>query len=232
VNDCQNATIRDQLPDLLHDRLSAADRAVVLAHLDGCGVCRDELELLGRVRGALLGATPRVNTLRILSALPKPGTAGVLPIAARASRSRWSDWRIAAAVTVLVAGGGSVVVLSHSLSRSHQADVSTTVATTPLANPASPSNAVLAPSPATSATPVESAVRAETTVAVSEVASAGEDEEPEAVVDGRLRDLSEQQLQALLNEIGQMRAVPITEPTPITIKVDSRAPGSGDTEIR
>ena len=46
MNDCQNAEMRDQLPDLLHERLAATERAVVMAHLDGCVDCRDELALL------------------------------------------------------------------------------------------------------------------------------------------------------------------------------------------
>src|SRR5215467_9524949 len=102
MNDCQNAEIRDRLPDLLHERLSAGDRAAVIAHVDGCAECRDELELLRGVRGALIAGTPRINTLRILSALPKagmPSTTDVTPmIQPRPSRSRWSDWRIAAAI--------------------------------------------------------------------------------------------------------------------------------------
>jgi len=42
VNDCVNAEIRDQLPDLVHERLDASALAIVMAHVDGCIDCRDE----------------------------------------------------------------------------------------------------------------------------------------------------------------------------------------------
>ena len=56
MNDCPNAEIRDQLPDLLHDRLDASARAAVTAHVASCVDCRDELELLRGVHGMLIGA--------------------------------------------------------------------------------------------------------------------------------------------------------------------------------
>jgi hypothetical protein len=74
MNDCSNANIRDQLPDLLHDRLSVSVRAAVMAHVDGCMDCRDELELLRGVRGALVAQTPRVDIAYVVGALPKAPT--------------------------------------------------------------------------------------------------------------------------------------------------------------
>ena len=59
MNDCSNADIRDQLPDLLHDRLSVTARAAVVAHVDSCVDCRDELELLRGVGGGRAPHTPR-----------------------------------------------------------------------------------------------------------------------------------------------------------------------------
>jgi len=61
MNDCQNAEMRDQLPDLLNERLDGSARAVVMAHVAACADCRDELELLRVARGTLLKATPRVD---------------------------------------------------------------------------------------------------------------------------------------------------------------------------
>ena len=54
MNDCTNAEIRDQLPDLLHDRLTVSVRDVVVAHVADCADCREELELLRGVRVAML----------------------------------------------------------------------------------------------------------------------------------------------------------------------------------
>jgi len=71
MNDCQNAEMRDQLPDLLHERLAATERAVVMAHLDGCVDCRDELALLRVAHGTLIKATPRIDLNFIVEALPK-----------------------------------------------------------------------------------------------------------------------------------------------------------------
>jgi hypothetical protein len=39
-----------------------------------------------------------------------------------------------------------------------------------------------------------------------------------------LSDLSERELQGLLDEIDQMQAVPITDPQPVTIRVGSSSP--------
>ncbi|HEX5972834.1 MAG TPA: anti-sigma factor [Gemmatimonadaceae bacterium] len=104
MTDCPDGDIRDLLPDLLHGRLDAGERAAVEAHLRECADCRDELELLRRMRTALRRA-PAVNVERIVAELP-PYRA---PTQHRPARS-WGGWRIAAAVTLLAAGGTSVVV--------------------------------------------------------------------------------------------------------------------------
>src|SRR4051794_33062265 len=112
MNDCSNAEIRDQLPDLLHERLDLSARAVIVAHVEGCVDCRDELEWLRGVQRTLIARAPHVDLQYVLAALPKP-PARTLKV--QASRRRWTDWRIAAAVTFLVAGGSSVAVLNRSM---------------------------------------------------------------------------------------------------------------------
>jgi anti-sigma factor RsiW len=104
MTDCPNGDIRDLLPDLLHGRLGAVERAEVEAHLRECGDCRDELELLRSMRSALRRA-PAVNVDRVVAEIP-PYRA---PVHQRPTRA-WSGWRIAAAVMLLAAGGTSVVV--------------------------------------------------------------------------------------------------------------------------
>src|SRR5438093_1509752 len=59
MNDCANADIRDQLPDMLHERLSASARAAVMAHVSNCPDCRDELELVPRAHGLLVAPAAR-----------------------------------------------------------------------------------------------------------------------------------------------------------------------------
>ena len=104
MTDCPNGDIRDRLPDLLHGRLGAAERAAVEAHLRACQDCRDELELLRSMRGAL-GRVPAVNVDAIAAQIPPYR----VPARQRPTRS-WGGWRIAAAVTLLAAGGTSVIV--------------------------------------------------------------------------------------------------------------------------
>ena len=96
MRDCQNAEMRDRLPDLLNDRLAAAERAEVHAHLNTCVDCREELGLLQQLRSA----TPshQVDVNRIVAALPAYK-------AAPAWRSVTSVVLQIAAAIVLLAGG-------------------------------------------------------------------------------------------------------------------------------
>ncbi len=68
MGDCANVKIRDLLPELLHDRVSAAQRVEVRAHVDQCADCRAELELLTRAR-ALMTVPGSVSSARIAAAV-------------------------------------------------------------------------------------------------------------------------------------------------------------------
>lgn len=99
ISECGNAEMRDRLPDVLHDRLPAAQRAELQAHLNACAECRAELALLERVRSAA-GAV-RIDTARIVASLPA---------------FRRSPWRLSrssilriAAVIVLAVGGSMLL---------------------------------------------------------------------------------------------------------------------------
>lgn len=219
MTDCQNAEIRDQLPDLLHDRLSAGERAAVLAHVDGCAECRDELELLRGVRRALVTTTPRIDTALIVSALPKPGASVVIPL--RAKRSRWADWRVAATITVLAAGGSSVALLSRA-----RATVPPVVIAPD--RPTDTAQASIPAPPPSNAVAPDKVAREAAAKTVAEAETASVADQPEIGMEGRLNGLSEQQLRSLLDDIGQMKAVPITEPEPAVINVNARSSSSGD----
>jgi hypothetical protein len=190
MNDCSNAEIRDQLPDLLHERLGTSARAVVEAHVGDCVDCRDELQLLREVQDMIARRTPRVDVNYIVGALPKAPVRAPLRVDRR--RPVWADWRIAAAVTLLLAGGGSFALMNSDRPDS-------------VARPAIESLAVAS---TLTPTPVQSA----RTTAVA----------GEAPTDNRLDDLSEEQLETLLDDISKMKAVPATEPEPVSIQVSAK----------
>jgi anti-sigma factor RsiW len=109
--DCPNGEIRDHLPDFVHDHLNATARAAVAAHIAHCGACAAELALLRELRGTLRHG-PTIDVARIVAALPAPSRLS------RDGRRRF-DWRVAAAIAVLVAGGTSAAILGGRL-RQHQ----------------------------------------------------------------------------------------------------------------
>ena len=211
MNDCSNAEIRDQLPDLLHERLDASVRAAVTAHVSECVDCRDELELLRSLHKTLIAQTPRVDIAYVLGALPKAPAAR--PRIQPAARRRWADWRVAAAVTVLVAGGSSLAVLRRG---SEIANAPVQIADSTPTRPASPMPSESAGRAPAKTSPAN-ANRVETVAAVDEA---------EDGVDGRFGGLSDEQMQSLLGEIDKLQAVPVSEPEPVTIRVDIKPNGT------
>jgi anti-sigma factor RsiW len=213
MNDCPNADVRDLLPDLVHGRLDAESRAMVEAHVAACADCRAELALLRDLR-ASLGRTPRLDLAAITAAVP----------AYRApARRSWVGWRTAAAITVLVAGGSSVVVLR----RTPEPRGDTVVVVSPPARGASaPASApaqvsVPVPAPITSAPrataqatahattpPVVSQTPAPTTQVVQVPERGGREL---AMGGGSLNDLNDRQLTSLLKDIESLDAVPSVE---------------------
>lgn len=195
MNDCVNAEMRDRLPDLLNDRLPANEQAEVVAHLAACADCREELELLRAIRSMLSAPTLRVDVARVVSALPKPPSRAT----SRPTRRTWADWRIAAAITVLAVGGSSVALINRT---SHVAQVR-----------------IDAVSPIADSTPTTTPER---------TASSKSDTNPDSEassglgMSGHLDDLNDAQVEALINEIENMKAVPITEPEPVSMKVGLR----------
>jgi len=95
MRDCDNADVRDLLPELLDDSRDGDAHRAARAHLAGCDACQAELALLGAVRGALPG--PRLDVARIAAAIP-PYRA--VPAWSRAARS--PAFRIAAGFVFMV----------------------------------------------------------------------------------------------------------------------------------
>ena len=222
MNDCSNADIRDQLPDLLHDRLSLSARSVVVAHVDGCADCRAELELLRGARDAFASRTPRVDIAYVVGALPKPPNrgSGIAKNGGAPAHRRWADWRVAAAVTLLVAGGSSVALLDRAPSSPEGV---ATVRSESISTATAPATPVVTSTPSANsnnAAPTRPAVRE--TVALAD----DQDTRSDAGPGGRFAGLTEAQLQTLLDEIDRLQPIPATEPEPVTIKVNVGTPGS------
>lgn len=213
MNDCTSAEMRDQLPDLLHERLDASARAAVLAHVDGCVDCRDELELLRSVQRMLVRQTPRMDVAYIVGALPKTPQPRAASIAPAHRRRVWTDWRVAAAITVLVAGGGSYAVVRSSLAK-------------PSAVVSYETQPTVAPSLPTGESTQKAVMRPESSLASANVPAANATPAEDAAADSRFGDLNEQQLQALLNDVKNLRAVPVTEPEPVSLKVNAKISSS------
>lgn len=196
--DCPNGEMRDRLPDLLHERLPLAVRAVVEAHVASCAACRDELALLTAMRGSLRRA-PAVDVDAIVRALPRA--------AAPARRVR-TGWLAAAAIAAVAIGGTSLVVVRHEQAVRPAAEV---VA----------SRTVVLPAPMVPGAPVTPAVaatdsipapaRTPTTERVAQAAP-----RRELAVAGALSDLSDRELAALLRDIESLDALP-----PVTSDVES-----------
>jgi anti-sigma factor RsiW len=196
MRDCENAEIRDRLPDLLHGRLDGPARSEALAHLAACADCATELDLLRSVNAACAAATPAVDVGRIVDAIVPPG-----PTMRRASRPdvRRVSWRrrVGTGVSLALAAGlGALVMLRQ--------DVVPTSTVTPGA-PAVERSA-LVPAPAVGA-PAASAAPARATSP-----TAAQPAERELAVDESLGDISDGALLALLNEIETLEAVQVAEP--------------------
>jgi anti-sigma factor RsiW len=207
MTDCPNGDIRDLLPDYVHGRLGAAERAEVAAHVDSCACCAAEVELLGAAQRVLNAATPSVDTARIVAALPAPPRAVPRPAMVREGQyARRRPWRIAAAIATVAIGGISFAVIRGITGGGTQTPVSGNTAPvvqpakTPqvVSQPAQPQVAVKPSQPHVAAPPPEEV--ADNTIAIPD--------------GGRLGDLSDEDVQSLLNDIDAMDGVPDANPQP------------------
>lgn len=127
MRDCPDGEMRDLLPLLATSRLSHAVRARVEAHVAGCAACARELELL-RAVGRAFDVAP-LDAARIAQALPgRRRSAGVRPFHSQPL------WRIAASLTLMIAGTAGVMVVRQRAARAPVVQVAmgdTGVATSP-----------------------------------------------------------------------------------------------------
>jgi len=127
MTDCQNVTMREALPELLHGRLADGERRLVEAHLVDCVDCTDELAILEAVLAS--APAPAVDVTRIVMAIPSyrpvadaesrvDARSGVIPMRPRAGwASGWSSrsarLQLAAALAIAAAGISTVAVVKH-----------------------------------------------------------------------------------------------------------------------
>ena len=209
MNDCMNAEVRDALPDLMHGRLSDLDKVTMRAHVETCADCREELRLLEEVR-ASAPIAPRIDVAGIVAALPAPmptvADQLVASAPARVRRKSSMLWKMAAVAALLVTGS-----LTFANSRRD-----------PVASPAVSASVA---SPVTSepaATSIQSPVPSVTSVPNQVVASVTQVAKSTAGLSltGGVQDLSDEQLESLVNGLDNVEAMPSDEPEPMTISVD------------
>jgi len=223
MSDCPNAEMRDLLPDLLHERLDASLRAAVTAHVGACEDCRAELMLLEGVQRMLTKQTPRVDVTYVVGALPLASRkhAAGQPAARVAPQRRWADWRVAAAVAVLAVGGTSAALMERSNAIVIPGDTVQVVRSNPTPEPVQATPATVAGNP----TPAPERAAAAQSTAHTRIRSTDTEQVATTANDGlgvgrSIGDMSQKQLRALLDDIGSMQAVPITEPEPVSLKVE------------
>jgi anti-sigma factor RsiW len=202
------AEIRDALPDLVNDQLDPLARARVEQHIAECAECAAELKLLRSLRATIF-ATPRVDAARVAAAV-HAATAGareskVTPITARSERRKVAspvaraarrqlpyEWRAAAGIAAVAVG-----IAGYALSRGSTPASPPAMETAPVA--AAPARAV-APSIASSK-------------AAADLAGGAGASTPGSIILGDgVSDLSESDMQTLLQAVDDLEAMPDLEP--------------------
>lgn len=195
MTDCPNGEIRDLLPAYLNDRLSAASRGEVEAHLAGCDECRAELALLRDLRTTMQRG-PTVDVRAIAAAIP--------PYRAPVRRGTAMAWRSAAAIIAIAAGGTSIALLSQAGDRpAHRIPVPPVVARAPTTTV--PDSVIVA----TVTTPASRATTRSTRSAETSSATASGREL--AIASSAIGELSDGELASLFEGLESLDALPSAE---------------------
>lgn len=190
MTDCPNGELRDQLPELLHERLDASARALVVAHVAECPDCRAELTILQEARIALSSGTRALDVSGIVRVVVERSR---LAPSASTWRSRGLDWRIAASILVVALGGASMVVARS------RGGASTAAAVSPARGV---EREAVGPRPESiAAAPASSSQSAELSAA------------------GGVGDLSDSDLRALMDDLPSLDALPAADPEPVNVRV-------------
>lgn len=208
--DCPRTDIRDALPDLVHDQLEPIARARVEQHVSGCAECAAELGVLRSLRSSVFAA-PVFDARRVAdavhAAMAETRARDIVPISApRAERSApprrpgvprhhaWHEWRAAAGIAAVAVG-----IAGYALSRG------ATQGRAPAMERAAATSSVPAPAAAGKAMAADVA--------------GGVDAPPASTLilgDG-VSDLSESDMQTLLQAVDDLEAMPDPDPRPLPL---------------
>jgi hypothetical protein len=198
--------MRDRLPDLLHERLDASDRAAIMMHVAQCADCRGELTILREAHVALTSDMRAVDVAAIARVVvTRVSASAVHSLSGRRRARRWMDWRIAASIAVVAIGSASFALIR---SRQHTLPVPSA----PVVAEATPES-VSAPKNAVSSERLPSHTAPAPAATTAELSAAG-----------GVSDLSDRDLRALLDDLQSIDAEPPTEPEPVSVRVT--LPGS------
>ncbi len=198
MNKCTDSRIQELLPDLLHGALAADARERVVAHLATCGECREEVEVLRTVRTAAVFA-PRIDVDRVVRQIPPYRS--ILPETEHPTRTRTVSWLVAAALAVVVVGGGSLVLTRPGVSNSRPA--------------------VTSVQPAHGSKPVDPTLVGSRIPDAGTTTVATAPTHPRALaLAANVDDLSDGDIMQLMNDMNRFDALPASEPEPV-ISVDN-----------
>jgi putative zinc finger protein len=110
MNNCMEVETREMLPDLLHDKLDTATKARVERHIASCEECREELAVLRTVKAAATFA-PTIDVNRVVGHIAP--YAKIVPEVEAPTRTRLVSWLVAASFLVVIAGGGSLLMVQQ-----------------------------------------------------------------------------------------------------------------------
>ena len=207
MHDCEDGNMRDLLPGYAHGTLSPAVRAKVSAHLATCRDCAAELELIEA--GSRAFPAPKLDISKIVKALPAAPRAGRRPFFAT------RIGQLAAAIAIMAVGALSVLALRGWFGND------TYVVETGGRTLAAVDTAKRSAVPAADTTTV-AAVSSPARGSGSTASKAGN---PTGLsFGGGLSDLTDDQLDTLLGELGALDSLPSAEPethlTPIVPEAD------------
>jgi anti-sigma factor RsiW len=187
MNKCMNSEIQDLLPDLEHGKLTAAGRQSVEAHLAGCDSCREDLRIIRTVKSATVFA-PNINIDGVVRQIPPYR----MPVPAREmpARGRLTEWLVAATVGVLLIGAGTVLKNRQPTER-----YPTVAIDSPPSVNLPESVSLVEPNP--------------------DLATASATHTPALALAADVRDLSDGNLQQLMDELENFDALPNSEPEPV-----------------
>ena len=186
MNKCTDSEIQELLPDLEHGRLTAVDRQSVEEHLAGCESCREDLRIIRVVKTAAV-FEPSIDVDRVVRQIP-PYSMPSLPREAP-TRTRAVQWLVAATVGALLIGGGAML-------RNRQAN--------------QPDRRVVLAVDSSPVIVAESVPSRELGVALPRVRHT-----PALSLAADVQELSDGNIQQLIDEMDNFDALPNAEPEPV-----------------